>query len=185
MNSDRLVALISFRHGRHTMPKWLCLLKLECLNCRWECWKHAITYLFIFSNLIMFFNFFIGLTPLILSVSEKCLGLSGDSHEAQKLVLQSVSLFSSDPSCPKYSSLPLMSLVDQMGHDIWAVELAVDHSVILYRICYSILNSYTCKATRYLCRNICKLSYLFVSCTSDKFELAISSLWILKFKLLV
>ncbi|KAK4339952.1 hypothetical protein RND71_041414 [Anisodus tanguticus] len=84
----------------------------------------------------------------LLTTMGKCFGLSGDSHEAQKLVLKSVSLFSSDPSCPKYSSLPLMSLVDQMGHDIWVVELAVDHSVVLYHICYSILNSYTCKATR-------------------------------------
>ncbi|KAJ8572577.1 hypothetical protein K7X08_009088 [Anisodus acutangulus] len=81
-------------------------------------------------------------------VAGKCLGLSGDSHEAQMLVLKSVSLFSSDPSYPKYSSLPLMSLVDQMGHDICVVELAVDYSVMLYHICYSILNSYTCKATR-------------------------------------
>ncbi|KAK4739682.1 hypothetical protein R3W88_003379 [Solanum pinnatisectum] len=93
----------------------------------------------------------------LLTTTEKCLGLSGDSHEAQKLVLQSLSLFSSDPSCPKYSSLPLMSLVDQMGLNIWVVELAVDHSVILYRICYSILNSYTCKGTRKVsckeCRN--------------------------------
>lgn len=93
----------------------------------------------------------------LLTTTEKCLGLSGDSHEAQKLVLQSLSLFSSDPSCPKYSSLPLMSLVDQMGLNIWAVELAIDHSVILYRICYSILNSYTCKGTRKVsckeCRN--------------------------------
>ncbi|CAN4110641.1 unnamed protein product [Withania somnifera] len=84
----------------------------------------------------------------LLTTMGKCCVLSGDSHEAQKLVLQSVSLFSSDTSCSKCSSLPLMSLVDQMGHDVWVVELAVDHSVILYNICYSILNSYTCKATR-------------------------------------
>ncbi|CAN4108060.1 unnamed protein product [Withania somnifera] len=82
----------------------------------------------------------------LLTTMGKCCVLSGDSHEAQKLVLQSVSLFSS--CCSKYSSLPLMSLVDQMGDNIWVVELAVDHSVILYNICYSILNSYSCKATR-------------------------------------
>ncbi|KAF3628570.1 putative DNA polymerase delta subunit 4-like [Capsicum annuum] len=100
----------------------------------------------------------------LLTTMGKCLGLSGDSHESQKLVLQSVSLFSSDPSCPKFSSLPLMSLVDQMGHDIWVVELAVDHSVILYHICYSVLNSYTCKSTRKTsCKECRNFSYIKLS----------------------
>lgn len=154
---DPLVALTSSRHGRHSMPTW-----------NLNSWTEADRYLLSFSLSLCFSTYSLAL-PLILYVAEKCLGLSGDSHEAQKLVLQSLSLFSSDPSCPKYSSLPLMSLVDQMGLNIWAVELAIDHSVILYRICYSILNSYTCKGTRYACRSICKLSYLFVSWISDKF----------------
>ncbi|XP_070034034.1 separase isoform X2 [Nicotiana tomentosiformis] len=94
----------------------------------------------------------------LLTTMGKCIGLSGDSHEAQKLFLQSVSLFSADSSCPKYSSLPLMSLVDQMGQDIWAVELARDHSVMLYHICCSILNSYSCKATR---KTSCKECHVF------------------------
>lgn len=129
--------------------------------------------MFFFFALIKFSTSFFGLTSYLMA--GKCIGLSGDSHEAQKLFLQSVSLFSADSSCPKYSSLPLMSLVDQMGQDIWAVQLAVDHSLMLYHICCSILNSYSCKATRYACRNIYKLSCIFISGTSNKRSFLISA----------
>ncbi|XP_060167773.1 separase isoform X1 [Lycium barbarum] len=126
---------------------------MGCMCYKLKCWHHLPLEIFRSGSLSNFIYLKWELVRRqlllrLLTTIGKCLGLSGDSHEAQKLVLKSVSLFSSDPSCPKYSSLPLMSLVDQLGHDIWVVELAVDHSVMLYHICYSILNSYTCKATR-------------------------------------
>nr|GMD92871.1 separase isoform X1 [Ipomoea batatas] len=93
----------------------------------------------------------------------KCLCLCNENHEAHKIFLQSVSLVTRDPSCPQYSSLPFVSLIDQIGKDSWAKLLAIDHVELLYNICWSALKSNHCKATRKFCCKNCDFSSIKIS----------------------
>nr|GLL45584.1 separase [Ipomoea trifida] len=93
----------------------------------------------------------------------KCLCLCNENHEAHKIFLQSVSLVTRDPSCPQYSSLPFVSLIDQIGKDSWAKLLAIDHVELLYNICWSALKNNHCKATRKFCCKNCDFSSIKIS----------------------
>ncbi|CAH9052128.1 unnamed protein product [Cuscuta europaea] len=94
----------------------------------------------------------------------KCSCLCDENHEAHKVFLQSVYLLTRDPSCPQYSSLSFVSLLDQVEKNNWSKLFAVHHAEMLYYICWSALKSNYCKATRKLsCKSNCDFSSVNIS----------------------
>ncbi|CAH9139462.1 unnamed protein product [Cuscuta epithymum] len=94
----------------------------------------------------------------------KCSCLCNENHEAHKVFLQSVYLVTRDPSCPQYSSLSFVSLLDQVEKNNWSKLFAVYHAEMLYYICWSALKNNYCKATRKLCcKSNCDFSSVKIS----------------------
>ncbi|KAL7119495.1 hypothetical protein ACP275_02G066600 [Erythranthe tilingii] len=91
---------------------------------------------------------------LLVSIG-KFSGICGNVHEAQEILLESLSVLRKKSSCSNCSSDSLIFLIESIGKHFPGDALAVQRASLLYYICWFTLKSYPHQGTGNIC---CELS---------------------------